>query len=115
MTPAGTAYQYHFERYGIWVFFDDHLLVSSVRLDEPFRGAVQGVAIGDSSDRLRVAKGSPPSQSQAFGVVSGGAPPVFSTAWVYAPGSPSFVRYDVLDDKVRSIVSYSSAPEPGAR
>ena len=32
-TPAGTAYQYHFERYGIWVFFDDRMLVSSVRLE----------------------------------------------------------------------------------
>ena len=114
-TPAGTAYQYHFERYGTWVFFDDRLLVSSLRLDAPFRGAVQGVAIGDSADRLRAGKGPPVKQFQGFGIVSGGGSPVFTTAWVYAPENPSFIRYDILDGKVHSIVAYSCGPELGAR
>ena len=113
-TPAGTAYQYHFERYGTWVFFDDRLLVSSLRLDAPFRGAVQGVAIGDSADRLRAAKGPPVKQFQGFGIVGGSGSPVFTTAWVYAPENPSFIRYDILDGKVRSIVAYSCGPEIGA-
>ena len=113
-TPAGTAYQYHFERYGIWVFFDDRMLVSSVRLEEPFRGAVQGVAIGVSSDRLRAAKGAPIRQFQGFGLVNRGAPPVLTTAWVYAPERPSFTRYDILDGKVRSILAYSCTLEPAA-
>jgi hypothetical protein len=116
ITPAGTAYQYHFERYGTSVFFDNRLLVRGVRFDEPFRGTVQGVAIGDNSDQVRAAKGPPDRQFQGYGVVgSGGGSPVFTTAWVYAPERPSFIRYDILDGKVRSILASSCASEPSAR
>lgn len=113
-TPDGTAYQYHFERYGIWVFFDDRLLVSSIRLDPPFRGVVQGVAIGESTDHLRAEKGTPVRQFQGLPMIRKEGPPVFATAWAYAPASPSFVRYDILDGKVHTILAYSCAPEPGS-
>ena len=59
VTPGGTAYQYHFERYGLWVFFDESLLIKSLRYDTPFQGKVGGVGLGDTSDRVRSMKGSP--------------------------------------------------------
>jgi hypothetical protein len=148
VTPGGTAFQYHLEEYGVWVFFDDRLRVGSLRFDPPFRGKIEGVAIGDDADRVRLAKGQPARQFpgmpdpvanqrrqervreildalpdptpkarviEVFAEISRltGAPPEFMTAWVYNPGKPSFVRYDVSsrDSKVQSILVNSCSPE----
>jgi hypothetical protein len=66
VTPAGAAFQYHFERYGVWVFLDDQLRVSGLRFDRPFRGKIDGVGIGDGAARLRAAKGEPARQFQGL-------------------------------------------------
>ena len=58
-SPAGATFQYHLERYGIWVFFDEHLTVRSLRFDAPFRGRIAGVAIGDDAEQVRRANGAP--------------------------------------------------------
>jgi hypothetical protein len=57
--PTPYRYVYHLEQYGIWVFFDEGMRVSSLRFDAPFRGRIGGVAIGDTADRLRSLRGEP--------------------------------------------------------
>jgi len=57
--PSPYRYQYHLEQYGVWVFFDEGMRVSSLRFDAPFRGRIGGVAIGDTADRLRSLRGEP--------------------------------------------------------
>jgi hypothetical protein len=57
--PTPYRYQYHLEQYGIWVFFDELMRVSSLRFDAPFRGRIGGIAIGDTADRLRSLRGEP--------------------------------------------------------
>jgi hypothetical protein len=57
--PGPYRYQYHLEQYGIWVFFDEMMRVSSLRFDAPFRGRIGGMAIGDTADDLRSLRGEP--------------------------------------------------------
>jgi hypothetical protein len=64
--PDGTAFQYHVEQYGVWVFFDSALLTRTVRFDAPFRGQIRGVSIGDDADRVRSLNGQPMRQFQGF-------------------------------------------------
>lgn len=65
--PIGwTAFQYHLEQYGVWVFFDDHQDVSSLRFDAPFRGQIGGIAIGDDVASVRSLHGERERQMQGF-------------------------------------------------
>jgi hypothetical protein len=57
--PTPYRYQYHLDQYGIWMFFDELMRVSSLRFDAPFRGRIGGIAIGDTADRLRSLRGEP--------------------------------------------------------
>jgi len=139
-TPGGTSFQYHLEEYGVWVFFDNRMLVNSLRFDAPFRGKIAGVAIGDTSDQVRSVNGEPARQirglpdsaefrardehiheilnalpdltpkaqvAETFKEISHiqSAPVEYYTAWLYNPGRPSFVRYDISpkDNRVRTI------------
>jgi hypothetical protein len=60
------AYQFHFQQYGVWVFFDSDFLVASLRFDPPFGGKIDGVAIGATKDEVRAAKGEPTRQFQGM-------------------------------------------------
>jgi hypothetical protein len=64
--PGGAAFQYHLAQYGVWVFFDNALAVSSMRFDAPFRGKIRGIGIGDDADHVRALKGDPARQFQSF-------------------------------------------------
>jgi hypothetical protein len=61
-TPSSTSYEYHLQQYGVWVFFDDRLLINGLRFDKPFAGKIGGVAIGDDQAAVRRAKGEPSNQ-----------------------------------------------------
>lgn len=109
ITPAGTVFQYYLPRYGTWVFFDNRLVVSGVRFDAPFYGAIHGVKIGANENDVRSLMGPPANTFQSPQIVPaiGGPKPV--TAWVYEPGTPAFVRYDMLDGRVHTIFASSCA------
>jgi hypothetical protein len=64
--PGGTTFDYHPTQYGVWIFFDNALVVSSVRFDAPFRGKIGGIAIGDDVDRVLSIKGEPARKFQGF-------------------------------------------------
>ncbi len=65
-TPGGTAYQYHFPEYGVWVFLNPNLQISSLRFDRPFAGKIGDVAIGDTKDDVLRIKGKPGSESDGL-------------------------------------------------
>src|SRR5882672_9524291 len=48
-----------FEEQGLWIFLDDALIVRSMRFDSPFRGRVDGVAIGETALEVLRIKGRP--------------------------------------------------------
>jgi hypothetical protein len=102
-TPEGTAFDYHFPQYGVWVFFDDKLLIKGLRFDAPFQGRVDGIGIGDSADHLRSVKGEPALRFP--GLPTSLVASEDLTAWVYDPGSSRFARYDVnpADHRVQTI------------
>jgi hypothetical protein len=55
--PKG--FQQRLPEQGLWIFFDETLHVRSMRFDAPFRGRIDGVAIGETAaDVLRI-KGRP--------------------------------------------------------
>jgi hypothetical protein len=66
VTPGGTAFQYHLAESGVWVFFDNALVVSSVRFDAPFQGKIRGIGVGDDADHIRALKGEPARKFQGF-------------------------------------------------
>jgi hypothetical protein len=66
VTPGQAAYQYHFTEYGVWVFFDASLQVSTIRVEAPFKGAVGGVAVGATAEELKRQKGEPARVFQGF-------------------------------------------------
>jgi hypothetical protein len=109
ITPAGTAFQYYLAKYGTWVFFDNQLVVSGVRLDAPFHGTIHGVKIGANENDVRSLMGPPANKFQPLQIVPAGGRPKPITAWVYEPGTPAFVRYDMLDGRVRTIFASSCA------
>ena len=76
---------YHFEEKGIWYFFDTAYNVRTIRYEAPFKGEVDGIMIGDSSQKVRNLKGEP-NRTFWFG---------FNSAWIYSPDSDAFVRYDI--------------------
>jgi len=145
--PTPYRYQYHLEHYGIWVFFDDLMRVSSLRFDAPFRGRIGRIAIGDTADRLRSLRGEPNRQfsglpdltqekkreQQVQALLKALPDPVpkykvleifaeinriwtgpikYNTGWLYDPGRPSFVRYEIGpdDNRVQSILLNSCSP-----
>jgi len=48
-----------FETHGLWIFLDDKLHVRSIRFDAPFRGHVDGIAIGETAANVLHIKGRP--------------------------------------------------------
>ena len=113
VTPNKTVFQYHFERYGVFLFFDDHQTVTGMRFDKPFQGKINGVAIGDTSDRLRSIKGEPDREFRGAPIMPLTVGPFrYATAWVYNPGTSDFVRYDIdpADNRVSSIFISSCSP-----
>lgn len=64
--PSGAAYQYHFPEYGVWVFFDSNLHISSFRFDHPFAGKIGGIAICDTKDQVLRIKGEPERKSEGL-------------------------------------------------
>jgi hypothetical protein len=44
---------------GVWFFFDKDGKIETIRLDAPFKGAVNGVRIGDSTAKMRQVLGEP--------------------------------------------------------
>lgn len=58
-TPNSPAYQYHFDQFGVWVFFDSDLQASGSRLDAPFAGKIDGIRVGDTLSQVREIKGAP--------------------------------------------------------
>lgn len=38
---------------GVWFFFNKNGIVETIRLDTPFKGNINGVKIGDSTDKMR--------------------------------------------------------------
>jgi hypothetical protein len=72
----------HLAERGLW-FFVDQGTVESVRIDAPFKGAAEGIRIGDSLEQLLQAKGSPSVAPFEF---------AGSDAYVYRTAN---VRYDV--------------------
>ncbi|HWE72955.1 MAG TPA: hypothetical protein VG328_07335 [Stellaceae bacterium] len=59
VTPNSPAYQYHFDQFGVWVFFDSDLQISGIRLDPPFAGKIDGIRVGDTLSQVRQIKGAP--------------------------------------------------------
>lgn len=59
VTPNSPAYQYHFDEFGVWVFFDSDLQVTGIRLDPPFAGKIDGIRVGDTLSQVRQMKGTP--------------------------------------------------------
>jgi len=81
-------------QHGVKVFFSEDDVVSTVRFDSPFAGAVRGVRIGAAQDDVRRLLGSPQRPwPMADGV----------DRWLY--DHPEFIRvdFDPATDTVRSI------------
>ena len=57
---------YHFNEYGVWVFFDKDQKVQSLRFEKPFRGKIGGVAVGETRDQVVRDKG--PCQNEFRGM-----------------------------------------------
>jgi hypothetical protein len=57
--PGKTQYVYHFVECGVWVFFDNALLVQTLRFDRPFSGKIEGVSVGNTKEELVKLKGEP--------------------------------------------------------
>lgn len=50
---------YHFDNYGVWVFFDMKGKFKNIRFERPFAGTVGGIMIGDSIKKIFEVKGTP--------------------------------------------------------
>jgi hypothetical protein len=76
---------------GVWFFFDKDGKIDTIRLDAPFKGAVNGVRIGDSTVKMRGVLGEPiktlkrPFSSQSSG-------------HIYIVDDRTTARFDVDDD-----------------
>ena len=52
-------YTYHFPAYGIYIFFDVAKRVKTLRFESPFSGAIDGISVGNSKERVLKLKGEP--------------------------------------------------------
>lgn len=52
-------YTYHFPAYGIYIFFDAAKRVKTLRFESPFSGTIDGIAVGDSKEKVLNLKGEP--------------------------------------------------------
>jgi len=103
VTPGGSAYQYHFADRVVWVFFDENQRLTVLRFERPYSGKIGGIAVGDSREQVRRALGEP---HRTIEGPKGPDPSRRTTGWVYKPGAPDFVRYDIVaDDVVKAIFS----------
>ena len=84
--PKG--FRWRFEEQGLWIFLDDALRVRSMRFDPPFRGRVDGVAIGDPALNVLRVKGRP---SRKWPVADG------VRRWLYDRGAFMRVDFDEAD------------------
>lgn len=77
------ANHYHLADVGVWVFFNEHNKVYSIRFDAPFAHAIEGVKIGDTKDAVVAARGQPDRQMQM---------PDRKARWIW--DRPRFLRVD---------------------
>ena len=83
---------YKFEQQGVSVFFNQFGKLSSVRFDLPYEGAIDGVKLGDSVERLIKIKGQPKN--------------VRSSMYYYNHSvSESYLNFLVLNKTVHAIFS----------
>ncbi|MEY4882952.1 MAG: hypothetical protein RIS34_806 [Pseudomonadota bacterium] len=64
--PGQVSYQYHFPEYGVWVFLDASLQVSTLRFESSFKGPIGGVSVGTLKDDVKRIKGEPVRTFQGF-------------------------------------------------
>jgi hypothetical protein len=75
------------EERGIWIFLNDENRVRSIRFDRPFRGRIDGVAVGDTAKEVLRIKGRP---DRKWPVADG------VRRWLY--DRHGFMRIDFDDD-----------------
>jgi hypothetical protein len=46
------GFQFRLRERGIWLFLDDDLRIRTIRLEKPFAGKIDGIAIGDLRDTV---------------------------------------------------------------
>ena len=76
---------YYFQEYGVWYFFDKAYNVHTIRFNDPFKGEIDGIAIGNSAQEVRELKGEP---NKIFNDGD-------CDAWIYFSHSNEFVRYNI--------------------
>ena len=66
ITPGQTEYEYRFSQWGVWVFFNKDLRVTTIRFDAPFAGKIGGIVVGENVDQIRRLRGEPAHQFQGM-------------------------------------------------
>jgi len=79
----GSGYFYHLANLGFWVFFNEDYKVYSIRFDDPYPYAIEGIQIGDTKEEVIIKKGKP---NRYFPV------PDDKSRWIY--DVPQFLRVD---------------------
>jgi hypothetical protein len=77
---------------GLLIFFDDDQQVRTLSFIKPYAGQVDGIAVGDSSERLRELKGDP---DRIW-------PGETTVAWLY--DEDDFIRFDI-DERSSKVVA----------
>jgi len=90
-------YRYHFNKVGVWIFFDIKKRLQSLRFDFPFAGKIQGVSIGMSRAEVLNHKGEP---TEKFEFGDG-------ESWIYNNPKGKILRYDIdsSTNKVSCIIT----------
>ncbi len=86
----------HLRTRGIWVFFNPAGHVETIRLDAPYTGNVLGIKIGDSLSKITSTLGKPVKKPPL--VMPG------TQALIYVLDDAAYVRFDVNDDGVQTIL-----------
>jgi hypothetical protein len=94
-----SSYYYHFPELGLWFFYDKNMRVRTIRIESPFKGAVDGIRIGDTEETVRSLKGAPARTTDGL--------QDNSTALIYDRSSVgTFIRFDVDNSTGRVVIIF---------
>jgi len=92
--PKGPASQYRFREYGVWIFFNEFQRIEGLRFNEPYKGSVRGLQVGDSISKSKRVHGEPDL--------------TLSDRWTYNFGRRDYLTFDFDADRKRINEIYSS-------
>jgi hypothetical protein len=86
---------------GLWFFFNKEGKIYTIRLEAPFRGAINGVKIGDTAAKMMKVMGPPAKTPKPIAGVPNG---VLPRSYIYYPDDSTTANFQVNADDELEIV-----------